>query len=85
MQRRALRLLERAVADGEASARDLAFLRDRVLVNEGREQLYGTQIAGVLDGQPVPWPCADPQRMDERRAAVGIPPFDEYVRAAAAR
>jgi hypothetical protein len=85
VQRRALRLLERAVADGEAGARDLAFLRDRVLVNEGREQIYGTQIAGVVDGAPVPWPCADPARMDERRAAVGIPPFDEYVRAAAAR
>jgi hypothetical protein len=80
VQRRALRLLERAVAGGEASPRDLAFLRDRVLVNEGREQIYGTQIAGVVDGAPVPWPCADPDRMDERRAEVGIDPFDVHVR-----
>ncbi|MEU6171713.1 DUF6624 domain-containing protein [Streptantibioticus parmotrematis] len=79
VQRRALRLMEQAAAQGDVSARELAFLRDRVLVNEGREQIYGTQIAGVRDGAPVPWPCEDPERMDERRAEVGIPPFDEYV------
>ncbi|KUL55555.1 hypothetical protein ADL22_00750 [Streptomyces sp. NRRL F-4489] len=79
VQRRALRLLERAVADGLAARRELAFLQDRTLVNEGREQIYGTQIAGVRDGAPVPWPCRDPERMDERRAEVGIPPFTEYV------
>ncbi|GGL71613.1 hypothetical protein GCM10010129_14070 [Streptomyces fumigatiscleroticus] len=79
VQRRALRLLEEAVATGSAGPRELAFLRDRTLVNEGREQIYGTQIAGVRDGAPVPWPCADPERVDALRAEVGIEPFDEYV------
>ncbi|MET9866378.1 DUF6624 domain-containing protein [Streptomyces sp. NPDC006386] len=80
VQRRALRLLEQAVAAGAAAARELAFLRDRTLVNEGREQIYGTQIAGMReDGSPVPWPCAEPERVDELRAGVGIEPFEEYV------
>ncbi|MFE6975960.1 DUF6624 domain-containing protein [Streptomyces sp. NPDC057682] len=79
VQRRALRLMEEAVSVGAASPRDLAFLRDRTLVNEGRKQIYGTQIAGVKDGSPVPWPCEDPECMDERRAQVGILPFAEYV------
>ncbi|MCG6499944.1 DUF6624 domain-containing protein [Kitasatospora sp. A2-31] len=79
VQRRALRLMEQAVADGAASPRDLAFLRDRTLVNEGRKQIYGTQIAGVKDGTPTPWPCEEPEHMDERRAEVGIPPFAEYI------
>ncbi|MBA9006662.1 MULTISPECIES: DUF6624 domain-containing protein [Thermomonospora] len=79
VQRRALRLMERAVAEGRAGVRELAFLRDRVRVNEGRPQLYGTQIAGVRDGAPVPWPCEDPERMDARRAEVGILPFAEHV------
>ncbi|MEU9073741.1 DUF6624 domain-containing protein [Kitasatospora sp. NPDC048538] len=79
VQRRALRLMEQAVADGSASPRDLAFLRDRTLVNEGQKQIYGTQIAGVRDGSPVPWPCEEPELMDERRAEVGIPPFAEYI------
>ncbi|GAA2450702.1 DUF6624 domain-containing protein [Streptomyces macrosporus] len=81
VQRRALALLERAVERGEDSAYRLAFLRDRVLVNEGRPQVYGTQIADVRDGAPVPWPCVDPDpaRVDERRAEVGIAPFAEYT------
>lgn len=44
VQRRALRLMEQAVAAGSAAPRELAFLRDRTLVNEGRKQIYGTQI-----------------------------------------
>lgn len=67
------------MAEGSAGPRELAFLRDRTLVNEGRKQVYGTQTAGVKDGSPLPWPCEDPEHMDERRAEVGIAPFDEYV------
>ncbi|MFF7874135.1 DUF6624 domain-containing protein [Streptomyces californicus] len=79
VQRRALQLMQQAASAGAASWRDLAFLHDRTRVNEGRKQTYGTQIAGVKDGAPVPWPCDEPERMDELRAEVGIEPFDEYV------
>lgn len=79
VQRRAVALMGEAVARGEASPRDLAFLQDRLAVNEGREQRYGTQIGAVTDGRPVPWPCEEPERLDERRAEVGIEPFDEYT------
>lgn len=80
VQRRALALMGDAVASGSASARDLAFLEDRTRVNAGRPQVYGTQIAGMADdGSPLPWPCEDAERMDERRAEVGIEPFDAYV------
>ncbi|MFH8680943.1 DUF6624 domain-containing protein [Streptomyces lydicus] len=79
IQRRALKLMQQAVSAGSASPRELAFLRDRTLVNEGRKQIYGTQIADVKDGAPVPWPCEEPERVDELRAEVGIEPFDEYI------
>ncbi|MFH8656966.1 DUF6624 domain-containing protein [Streptomyces afghaniensis] len=79
VQRRALHLMQQAVSAGSAGPRELAFLRDRTLVNEGRKQIYGTQIAGVKDGSPIPWPCEEPERMNELRAEVGIEPFDEYV------
>ena len=68
-----------AVSAGEADPSMLAMLRDRILVNEGRPQIYGTQIAGVADGEPVPWPVADPEGMDERRAEVGLAPFAVHV------
>ncbi|WP_346097768.1 DUF6624 domain-containing protein [Streptomyces olivaceiscleroticus] len=79
IQRRALRLLAEAVAAGAAGPRELAFLRDRTLVNQGDKQVYGTQIAGIEDGAPMPWPCEESERVDELRAAVGIEPFQEYV------
>ncbi|GAA3000873.1 hypothetical protein GCM10010519_36650 [Streptomyces lactacystinicus] len=79
VQRQAAALMGGAVARGEASARDLAFLQDRLAVNEGRAQRYGTQIGAVTDGRPVPWPCEEPERLDERRAEAGIEPFDEYT------
>ena len=75
VQRLAVRLLSDAVAAEKAEPRELAFLQDRLAVNEGRHQVYGTQIADVVDGRPVLWPCVDPERLDERRAAVGIEPF----------
>lgn len=77
VQRLAVQLMRAAVADGEAAPRDLAFLEDRLAVNEGRFQNYGTQIADVVNGQPIPWPCTEPDRLDERRAQVGIESFAE--------
>jgi hypothetical protein len=74
----ALALLRVAVAEGGAGAsgaRELAMLEDRVAVNEGRPQTYGTQIAEVADGKPVPWPCTEPERLDELRAGVGLEPL----------
>jgi hypothetical protein len=79
LQRKALKLMAQAVQAGEADPRHFAMLRDRVLVNEGRRQIYGTQIAGVVDDVPVPWPCVDPEHMDERRVEVGLDPFDVHV------
>jgi hypothetical protein len=79
VQRRALTLMTPAVAAGEAEEQHLAMLRDRVLINEGHPQVYGTQIAGVVDGAPVPWPCTDPEHLDDRRAAVGLDPYAVHV------
>ena len=79
LQRRAVTLMTEAVDAREASAEHLAMLRDRLLVNEGRSQIYGTQIAGVVDGAPVPWPCDEPEHLDDRRAAVGLEPFSVHV------
>lgn len=79
LQRRALALMTEAVQAGKGDPAQLAMLHDRLLVNEGRPQLYGTQIAGVVDGAPVPWPCEHPEQMDQRRAEVGLDPFAAHV------
>ena len=48
-------------------------------MNEGRPQRYGTQVGDVQDGEPVPWPIEEPNRVDERRAEIGLPPLSEYL------
>jgi hypothetical protein len=78
-QRHALALLGDAVDRGEATRRQLAYLTDRVCMNEGKEQIYGTQIAGVRNGRVVPWPIENPDGLDARRAAVGLEPFSVYA------
>ena len=64
LQRQCLGLLERAVADGEADAESLAYLTDRVLVNEGKPQRYGTQGNGA---------AGDVSRVNANRKALGLP------------
>jgi hypothetical protein len=75
-----LKKLSDAVHRGEADARDEAFLIDRVRVNTGRSQVYGTQF--YIDPQGVfgPRPIEDVEHLDERRQMAGLEPFDEYRR-----
>ena len=62
---------------GETSAAHLAYLEDRVRVNAGQPQLYGTQFT-VTGGTFGPHPIEDPGRLDERRAQAGLAPFTDY-------
>jgi Family of unknown function (DUF6624) len=69
--------LRDAVAQGEASPAHLAYVEDRVRVNAGQLQLYGTQFT-VTDGEFGPCPIEDRERLDERRAEAGLEPFADY-------
>jgi hypothetical protein len=48
-------------------------------VNEGRLQRYGTQVTADAEGRPVPWPIDDPEHVDERRRAAGMPDLAEHL------
>lgn len=78
-QRQCLDLMTAAVEAGEATVRELAYLTDRVLLAEGGQQVYGTQVT-FAGGRVAPRDVRDPDRLDERRAAVGLEPFAEYAR-----
>lgn len=43
-QQYCLELMEREVESGGVAKSDVAFLTDRILVNKGKPQLYGTQF-----------------------------------------
>ncbi|MEU6720749.1 DUF6624 domain-containing protein [Nonomuraea sp. NPDC046802] len=79
-QRRCLSLLRDAVARGQATPRNLAYLVDRVRVGEERPQVYGTQYGRTPEGGFGPHPIEDPEGLDGRRAEVGLEPHAEYDR-----
>lgn len=73
-----LPVMREAVAAGKAHASDLAMLEDRVAVNHGRPQLYGSQVF-TKDGHMTFRPIADEEHVNERRAAVGLEPLEDYA------
>lgn len=75
LQRRCLDHLEVAVDQHDAPAAHLACLEDRVNMADGRPQVYGTQWVVGDDGHLAPWPIADPDGVEARRARVGLAPM----------
>ncbi len=73
-----LPLMERAVSAGEASPQDYAYLLDRVRMQQGKPQVYGTQFISGADGKFILHPIESPENVDERRRAVGLPSMEEY-------
>ncbi len=78
-QKRCLALMEEAARNGEASRQGVAYLTDRVLVGEHQKQRYGTQTQ-ARDGKYVPYPIEDEAGVDRRRAEVGLPPLEQYLK-----
>lgn len=82
-QKEMLPLIEKSYKSGELSGQEYALLLDRVLVREGRPQVYGTQAKRFeewKDGEPVPAPIEDEANVDKRRAEVGLMPLSEYLK-----
>ena len=68
----------RALPKPEVSAKDVAYLTDRLELHQGRKQIYGTQLR-IEKGELVLEPIEDPDTVDERRAAIGLGPLAEYI------
>jgi hypothetical protein len=80
LQRQAVRQLELAALDGEASVVHLATAADRLAVREGQAQRYGTQLRQV---GPCTWdyyPLEDLVRVEARRKRLGLPPLEDHKR-----
>lgn len=78
-QAQVLPLLEKAYLAGEAQGQQVALLTDRVAVQRGKPQVYGTQ-ASVVNGRFKLNPIADSANVDARRAKLGMPPVAAYMR-----
>lgn len=72
-------MLEAAFMKGEAQPLRYAKMKDRLLVEEGKMQLFGTQIK-FENMQREPFPIADPEFVDKRRKEIGLGPLSPYLK-----
>jgi len=73
-------MLEESFKKGEAQPLRYAKMRDRILIEEGKKQLYGTQIK-FENLLREPYPIKDPEYVDKRRAEIGLGPLSLYLKA----
>ena len=80
VQEKYLPMMREAVKAGNARSSSLALLEDRVAMRNGKRQVYGSQIGMDPDtGEYYLFPLEDPERVDERRASVGLGPIADYI------
>jgi hypothetical protein len=79
-QNEVLKLLKVEVENKNASGRHFGLLTDRVQLNTGEKQVYGTQTTYIkATGQAIPEPLEDSLNVNKRRKEVGLEPIEEYL------
>jgi len=74
-----LPLMKEAVDKGELEGGLYATSVDRVRIQDGQKQLYGSQFDTKGD-KCEPLPIEDAEHVEERRKAIGLGPLDEYAK-----
>ncbi|HMU03577.1 MAG TPA: hypothetical protein PJ990_08145, partial [Saprospiraceae bacterium] len=68
-------LIEEAVKKGDLSKQQYALMKDRILMDDGKPQLYGSQIEnGKL------YELESPDSVNERRKVMELEPLEEYLK-----
>jgi len=78
LQKEVLPLVRNAYLTGTLKGQDFAMLQDRVLVKEGKPQIYGTQFK-IKGKELILDLIEDEPNVDRRRAEVGLPSLAEYL------
>lgn len=79
-QEKFLPLMREAVKKGKARPAQLALLEDRILVRNGKEQIWGTQAGTDSLGIYKLWPIKDELNVNKRRFSVGLGPLQWYAK-----
>lgn len=82
-QKEVLQLMEQKWLKGKVSAVDYAYLVDRVKVNTGELQVYGTQFdLNAEHSSFTPKPVLDPTNLNARREKMGLGTIESYMETA---
>ena len=80
LQHRGLEILRRESECGEVPAWQAAYLEDRILRFEGKPQIYRSQFDWNERSEMSPQEIFKPEKIDKRRAAVGLSvPYTEVI------
>jgi len=72
--------LKKSAANGDLDKSQMALMEDRILMMDGKPQIYGSQISqDQASGAWILYDLEDPERVNARRTSVGLGPLDEYV------
>lgn len=74
-----LELMQKAARKHEINLSNLATSIDRVLVNDNKMQIYGTQYRKREDGVIEPKPIEDFANIDARRFSMGMSSYAQYL------
>lgn len=81
-QEQYLPMIRAAEKRKEILSSNLAILEDRINMRKGLKQVYGSQgFPDKQTGRMYIYPVADPDKLDERRASVGLVPMAQYTKA----
>jgi uncharacterized protein DUF6624 len=76
-----LPIMKEAAKNGKANWSDVALLEDRVAMDAGKKQIYGSQInKDPQTGKCSIAPIEDEINVNKRRQSVGLEPIEEYVK-----
>lgn len=70
--------LMKDLPSGEVRLQDIALLTDRIQVNKGERQIYGTQFRQI-DGKHVPKEIEDIENVNKRRKEMGLDTLEEHI------
>ncbi|MFN8287540.1 MAG: DUF6624 domain-containing protein [Chitinophagales bacterium] len=73
-------LLLQSVQQGESSPSNLALLTDRILLHQGKKQMFGSQVVPDKNGNNVFYPIDDEKNVNTRRANFGMQPIEDYAK-----
>ena len=75
-----LSMITKAVENDELSKRQYAMFYDRLVLGQGRRQVYGTQLAMSKESKkPYVLPLEDVKNVDKRRAKMGLNSMQENL------
>ena len=79
LREKALKPIKKAFERKEISPSNYANFVDRLLVHQGKQQIYGSNLE-IKNGRLVMSPAQDLKNLDRRRRKIGLPPIAEYIK-----